>query len=102
MTTTDTAALMAKIGHLELVIASREASLTEEIALSGRYVTLNHDLRDQLDATEARLRVATEALRECRRAISNGAYEPRRNVREIVDTALAALDQPYGQSPKSG
>lgn len=30
-----------------------------------------------------------EALRECRRAISHGADEPRRNVREIVDTALA-------------
>ncbi len=37
------------------------------------------------DAEIARLR---EALRECRRAVSGGRDEPRRNVREIVDEAL--------------
>jgi hypothetical protein len=30
-----------------------------------------------------------EALRACRRATLHGADEPRQNVREIVDTALA-------------
>ena len=38
---------------------------------------------------EARVERMREALRACRRAISNGKDEPRRNVREIVDEALA-------------
>ena len=39
-------------------------------------------------ASVAEVERLREALRECRRAISNGREEPRRTVREIVDRAL--------------
>ena len=41
--------------------------------------------------TIAKLRVAREALRACRHAVSGGRDEPRRNVRDIVDEALAQI-----------
>ena len=41
--------------------------------------------------TVAHLRVAREALRACRRAVSGDRDEPRRNVRDIVDEALAQI-----------
>jgi hypothetical protein len=50
-------------------------------ALCNEAATALTQLRDE----NARLR---EALRACRRAVSGGLDEPRRNVREIADEAL--------------
>jgi hypothetical protein len=47
-------------------------------------------LLNRATAAEAENAKLREALRSCRRAVSNGREEPRRNVREIVDEALLA------------
>jgi hypothetical protein len=39
------------------------------------------------------LRIAVEALRAARRATLHGAPEPRANVREMVDEALAKIKE---------
>lgn len=44
----------------------------------------------ELEQLARRCEDLKEALRACRRAVSGGKPEPRRNVREIVDTALCA------------
>jgi peptidoglycan hydrolase-like amidase len=49
-------------------------------------------LTDELEATKAELQALREALRQCRKAVSHGSEEPRRNVREIVDEALTRKD----------
>jgi hypothetical protein len=43
---------------------------------------------DRLQALSAESEKYRTALRECRKAVSGQADEPRRNVREIVDQAL--------------
>ena len=52
---------------------------------TGQLVAVADDAIERVEVERLR-----EALRQCRSAVSHGSEEPRRNVREIVDEALAA------------
>jgi hypothetical protein len=48
---------------------------------------------DAIEAQAAEIERLREALRACRRAVSAGRDEPRRNVREIVDEVIEEHDR---------
>jgi predicted nucleic acid-binding Zn-ribbon protein len=75
--------LVKRLRHLHNLIEVKEAFSIPELA----------EAADAIEGLQAEVERLRDALRACRRAISAGRDEPRRNVREIVDEAIEEHDR---------